>query len=388
VPLKHTAAVSNGGSDVPALDNTGYDINSNDAGEHPADEQEKNVVNQQRLRMQQFVDCADILLNALLAREALPNDGTCLCTHSSLAIWRCKDCFSAPILCRHCMRHSHAERPLHRIECWTGSFFRTAHLWEVGAYIIVSHHKEAQLCELMAIQKRILETIQLVKDEEEQTRLHMVLGSDAQPATMETDTGMPAATMSMDIDNIDTADEESEDITEDTGADLENINGYLSHNVPRQDALNNHYVRIVHTNGMHHIALVTCNCHGADNVHADLMYCHLVPTTFSVYSTLFTVEVLDDFRLSNLECKASAYHYFQKLRRQTNPMFPAKTPHIYQDLLRMSHLWRWLKKKKWAGHGHKPTPSQPAPGELANFCPACPQPGINLPVNWKNDPNR
>jgi hypothetical protein len=231
VPLKHTAAVSNGGSDVPALNNTGYDINSNDAGEHPADEQEKNVVNQQRLRTQQFVDYADILLNALLAREALPNDGTCLCAHSSLAIWWCKDCFSAPILCWHCMRHSHAEWPLHRIECWTGSFFRTAHLWEVGAYIIVSHHKEAQLCESMAIQKRILETIQLVKDEEEQTRLHMVLGSDTQPATM-----------SMDIDNVDTADEELEDVTEDTGADLENINGYLSHNVPRQDALNNHYV--------------------------------------------------------------------------------------------------------------------------------------------------
>ena len=26
--------------------------------------------------------------------------------------------------------------------------------------------------------------------------------------------------------------------------------------------------------------------------------------------------------------------------------------------------------------------------ELANYCPACPQPGINLPEDWKDDPNR
>ena len=27
-------------------------------------------------------------------------------------------------------------------------------------------------------------------------------------------------------------------------------------------------------------------------------------------------------------------------------------------------------------------------GELAIFCPACPQVGLNIPVNWKEDPAR
>jgi hypothetical protein len=27
------------------------------------------------------------------------------------------------------------------------------------------------------------------------------------------------------------------------------------------------------------------------------------------------------------------------------------------------------------------------PGTLALFCPSCPQPGINLPVNWKELPS-
>src|SRR5580698_3435208 len=122
---------------------------------------------QQQMWTQEFVDHADVLLGGLLAREALPNDGTCICADMTLAIWRCRDCISAPLLCRHCMRHSHAASPLHRIECWTGSFFRTANLWEVGAYIPVSHHNETRLCEPMAIQKKILETLQLLKDEEE-----------------------------------------------------------------------------------------------------------------------------------------------------------------------------------------------------------------------------
>jgi len=28
------------------------------------------------------------------------------------------------------------------------------------------------------------------------------------------------------------------------------------------------------------------------------------------------------------------------------------------------------------------------PGRMAWFCPACPQPGINLPDNWRDNPNK
>ena len=210
--------------------------------------------------------------------------------------------------------------------------------------------------------------------------------------------------------NLVRIDEEQQDEEEEAGDDsamLSSIHGYLGdaegsasqgsnaehaslrHDTPRRDSLNNQYVRVVHVNGIHHIALVTCACNGAEEVHADLMFCRLVPATFSRYQTVFTVAVLDDFRISNLDCKASAYQYFQKLRRLTFPTAPARTPNLYQELLRMARVWRWLKKKKWAGHGHRSDDfSKTAPGELANFCPACPQPGINLPQNWKDDPNR
>jgi hypothetical protein len=48
-----------------------------------------------------------------------------------------------------------------------------------------------------------------------------------------------------------------------------------------------------------------------------------------------------------------------------------------------------MKKLKWAGFGHKTAdPMAPAAGELSIFCPACPQPNINLPDDWKTDKNR
>ena len=42
-----------------------------------------------------------------------------------------------------------------------------------------------------------------------------------------------------------------------------------------------------------------------------------------------------------------------------------------------------MKERKWFGFGNRA--EEPQAGELALFCPACPQPGINLPDNWKED---
>ena len=143
-----------------------------------------------------------------------------------------------------------------------------------------------------------------------------------------------------------------------------------------------------------------------DHAHADMLYSRLVPTSFDQYSTLFTTAVLDDFRLSNLECKTSAYQYFQKLRRETAPVSPAEVVNrsvtntrcrgqllhplaSYTELRRLSRQWRWLKQLKWAGYSHSGGHvREPQPGQLTLFCPACPQPGRNLPDSWKGDPNK
>jgi hypothetical protein len=158
--------------------------------------------------------------------------------------------------------------------------------------------------------------------------------------------------------------------------------------IPNRDALNNEYVRVVHTNGIHHIALVYCSCRGHENIITDLIYAGWVPTSFIRIRTIFTAAVLDRFRYCNLEMRSSAYQFSQMLRRITNSLNPARVVNLYQELRRLSRLWRWLKKLRWAGYAQKTgKPLTPKPGELGIFCPACPQVGINIPDNWKDDPN-
>jgi CxC2 like cysteine cluster associated with KDZ transposases len=161
----------------------------------------------------------------------------------------------------------------------------------------------------------------------------------------------------------------------------------IPNEIPHGDALNNKYVRIVHLNGIHHLAVVFCSCQG-DHLPFDLMFSGFVPSTFQRINTIFTTKVLDMFRLSNLELKASAYQYFQLLHRLTSRA-SVPSPDLYNDLRKVSRAWRWMKKLKWAGYGHKKAdPMKPTAGDLTVFCPACPQANVNLPPDWKSDPNR
>jgi len=150
-----------------------------------------------------------------------------------------------------------------------------------------------------------------------------------------------------------------------------------------------HLIRVVHTNGLHHIAMVSCTCNGDENLPLDLFAAQLLPASLKRIRTIFTAEVLDHFRLSNLELKASAYQYYQLLRRVTRPMGPGEVLNLYREFRRMTRIWRWMKKLKWAGYaGTSKKVAEVGAGELAIFCPACPQAGINIPDNWREDPAR
>ncbi|KAI6016300.1 hypothetical protein BKA83DRAFT_4128925 [Pisolithus microcarpus] len=106
----------------------------------------------------------------------------------------------------------------------------------------------------------------------------------------------------------------------------------------------------------------------------------LFPASISKPKTAFTFDVLDHFLIDALECKTSAMSFYQKLKRFTNNAFPERDR--YRELMRVSQLWRDLKHRKWFGFGHD-MEQDPGDGGLTLFCPACPQPGVNLPADWK-----
>jgi hypothetical protein len=55
--------------------------------------------------------------------------------------------------------------------------------------------------------------------------------------------------------------------------------------------------------------------------------------------------------------------------------------------MRVYRQWNDLQLRMQFGFGHD-TNVKPENGQLALFCPACPQPGINLPDNWNERPEQ
>ncbi|KAI6039580.1 hypothetical protein EDC04DRAFT_2867957 [Pisolithus marmoratus] len=130
---------------------------------------------------------------------------------------------------------------------------------------------------------------------------------------------------------------------------------------------------IVHTEGIFTHEISWCNCPGSDpkDWHLALLKERLFPASISKPKTAFT-----------FDCKTLALSFYQKLKRFTNNAFPDSVPVEYRELMRVSWLWRDLKHRKWFGFGHD-TEQDPGEGGLAFFCPACLQPGINLPPDWE-----
>ena len=119
---------------------------------------------------------------------------------------------------------------------------------------------------------------------------------------------------------------------------------------PLRDIFGNPFVTIVDASGIHHVPVVGCSCDRQDpNIDIAYLKMGLFATSFERIQTVFTFEVLKDFRLSNLECKTTAYQYYQKLRRLTCPEFPKAVLNRYRELRRLSREYRNL--KLWKIHG-------------------------------------
>lgn len=314
------------------------------------------------------------------------------------------------------MQHSHHSNPFHRVQCWTGTYFRQAALWEVGVYLLLPH-QNGGICQNLLWQKQMLEKLHMKKNEEapihDPTRMDKTAEPEQQP-NPDPNPKLEAAMDDAEMQFLDQlfAGQTPDDIMEEDDTDLVDTEGdiqdmdagtagftnYMNQrlstnpdgtsNAPNCDAFSNQYVWVVHTNGIHHIALIACTCQGHENIITDLIYARWVPTSFVQVRTIFTTSLLDHFRSCNLEMRSSAYQFFQLLQRMTNSLAPSKVVNLYHELRQLSRLWRWVKKLRWAGYAQRVSqPITPKPGELGNFCPACPQVGINLPDNWKEDPN-
>ncbi|EAU93542.2 hypothetical protein CC1G_02772 [Coprinopsis cinerea okayama7 len=285
--------------------------------------------------MQDWLPKQGLYLNELLRREAPPSPLTCSNCGGcdSAQWWRCKGCCGTPVYCQTCCASVHQIDPFHRVEVLSESFFKPSWLWISGVTV--------SLCETR--------TCQPVDVSDESSE-----------------------------DSAYDEDEEPKDVLDTTAVDL----GYQA-KPPTRLFRGCKVLLAVHTNGVHHLPFLFCSCPNAPQPEIQLLRNGFYPSTSKAVRTIFTFQLLDDFLLQTVECFTSAHHYYSRIRRLTNEPFPNSVPDRTRELRRVSRQWRKLKELKRSGFGHRDDP--PGDGQLALFCAACPQPGINLPANWEND---
>lgn len=224
-------------------------------------------------------------LGALLAAE-VPHSFAChQCGISGT--WKCRDCLFTPIFCADCCRQSHLLHPFHRIDHWTGSHFEPAWLFHVGVVL--------------------------------------QLGHGGRPCPSYVDSSVPEPHFHESPADEDEVDDVTEsDVNNNIVKELKRLTGVYdlssgAYSLP----VDCHELTVVDVSGVHRVWVRWCNCpNSRQEQERHLLQMSLFPVSYKNIKSAFTFKVLDDFRMSNLECKCSAWQYYQKLRHLTSPMFP------------------------------------------------------------------
>jgi CxC2 like cysteine cluster associated with KDZ transposases len=213
------------------------------------------------------------------------------------------------MFCMACCRSSHSSHPFHQIERWVGEFYQTSWLIETSLTLHFGHGGKP--CPSYS------QSSQFDNCHDDPFGLPEI------PAEVD----IPDE---LDLDSmLDTyVDEQDGDGAAVDGTD--DIMFLDPHKQARwkndQKKYGNNVLVIVHSNGVHHLPVQWCRCprHVPDDVQAlDLQF---FPALFKKVQTLFTFCCLNSFLAENQECKTSAWHYYQKLRRFTSGCFPQNVP--------------------------------------------------------------
>ncbi|KAH8994378.1 hypothetical protein EDB86DRAFT_2805115 [Lactarius hatsudake] len=279
--------------------------------------------------MKQWIGLRNRYLHILLEMEAQGRSDKCSkCTKKPEI--RCPDCFGSLSFCKECCLDAHRNSPFHRPLLWNTTHYTPVTLHSLGFALYIGH------------------------------------GGAPCPQTPEG----PSTNLEI-----------SDGLFNSLDMYLESNENDASR-VRTADS-GNPLFTVVDRSGVFDMEIVFCVCSGMDNMGEQLLRAGLFPSTFKQIETLFTFSVLEDFITDNLECKTTAQQYYSKLQSMTSKMFPNKVQNRYKQLLRASRQWRDLKTRMESGLGHQPETESPPDGAMAVFCPACPQPGINLPTDWK-----
>ena len=225
-------------------------------------------------------------LEIILDRMQRPDPALCSVCNLVEASWRCLHCFGEPIFCSGCLRQSHHSLPFHRIHDWDGDCFHPAWLADVGVKLHLGHGGQPSPCA--------------------GPRSH---GQEPPDAEAE---ALPDESLS----ELDVGLDDPE-----PGLDMPSTFGPSRLNVRDKGVC-----VAVDTSGIHILLLAPCECPTAEPIDQQCLRMGLYPASFINVKTVFTFQLLDDFRLKNHECHVSCKSYYEQLRRITSSVFPDQVP--------------------------------------------------------------
>ncbi|KAJ3507665.1 hypothetical protein NMY22_g16859 [Coprinellus aureogranulatus] len=270
-----------------------------------------------------------VYLKHIVDREDAQS-ATCEGCNIGVAVWRCLDCLGRPCLCKDCCRIGHRLSPFPKVEAWNGAHWTPAWLWHVGTIICLGHGRtpcpkyEASLEQL---EQRLIAVNSLTLDQD---------------------------------------------------------NSFCAKPQKRSVGCGN-VVCFLHTNGFHYLPVYTCWCSEAPPDDTQFLDHAFYPASWKAVRSALTFSVLQHFNLFKLHAHLSTDTYSDILCRLTNDIFPSEAPDRQSTLRRVWAQWNYLSALKKNGYERAQLGDRPEPGSLALYCPACPQPGINLPENWTQD---
>ncbi|KAJ7763733.1 hypothetical protein B0H16DRAFT_1311081, partial [Mycena metata] len=155
---------------------------------------------------------------------------------------------------------------------------------------------------------------------------------------------------------------------------------------------------LIDNNGVHDLGVDFCGCGYGGLQTRQLFRARLWAATTTYPKTAATFSVLRKHHLMTFESKCSAQEFYESVARQTDNIHYKKNKQPdhkkdhkdrYPEFLRMTKQWRCVQSLKRAACGHDPkglTLTRDKEGCCALLCPACLQPGKNLPPGWENAP--
>ncbi|TDL14069.1 hypothetical protein BD410DRAFT_687969, partial [Rickenella mellea] len=144
---------------------------------------------------------------------------------------------------------------------------------------------------------------------------------------------------------------------------------------------------IIDVSGIHRVHVDFCECFVSNGVprRAQLLRARWWPATIDRPQTAVTLNALELFLQLTLQSKLNVYDFYLALAHLSDNWETLDLKHRYTEISRCIHEYRHIMMAKRGARGHDPEGiNATKPGECAVECPACPQPGRNLPENFSS----